>query len=80
MVKIIFDSYFKKDFKRIKSQDIKTKIIKQISKLKSNPELGKSMKYARKGTRELYISPFRMSYTYENNTIYILALYHKDSQ
>ena len=40
------------------------------------------MRYARKGTRELYISPFRLSYLYlkEEDKIIILDLYHKDGQ
>ena len=77
---MIFDPNFKRDFKKIKNKNIKNKIIKQISKIKSNPKIGKPMRYSRKGTRELYISPFRLSYKCENNLIYILSLYHKDEQ
>ena len=80
MVDIIFDSGFRKDFRRIKNSPIKEKIILQISKIKDNPEIGKPMKYGRKGTRELYISPFRLSYKLEGDMILILALYHKDFQ
>jgi len=51
-------------------------------KLKMNPELGKPMRYSRKGTREVYISPFRLSYFYlkEEDKLIILDLYHKDKQ
>ncbi len=80
MVKVIFDPDFKKDFKKIKDNSIKEKIIKQISKIKDNPGTGKPMKYGRKGTRELYIPPFRLSYKVEGGIVYILALYHKDLQ
>ena len=80
MVTVIFDPIFKKDFIRIKNQVLKEKIIKQISKIKDNPSIGKPMRYDRKGTRELYISPFRLSYKTEGDIIYILALYHKDFQ
>lgn len=80
MVNVIFDSLFEKDFKKIKNQELKEKIINQISKIYSNPEIGKPMRFDRKGTRELYISPFRLSYKIEKETIYILALYHKDLQ
>jgi len=40
------------------------------------------MKYIRKGTREVYIPPFRLSYLYikEENKIVFLDLYHKDKQ
>jgi len=80
MVAVIFDEHFKRDFKKITSKILKEKIIKQLSKLEENPELGKPMRYQRKGTRELYISPYRLSYFVQTDTIYILALYHKDEQ
>ena len=80
MVVVIFDPVFKKNFKKIKNSSLKEKIIMRISKIKENPEVGKPMRYGRKGTRELYISPFRLSYKLEGDTIYILALYHKNFQ
>ena len=80
MVEVIFDSDFQKDFKKIKDKLTKEKIIKQVHKIKNNPEVGKPMMYGRKGTRELYISPYRISYILENEIVYILSLYHKDEQ
>lgn len=80
MVIVIFEQDFKKDFGKIKNKDIKDKIIKQITKIKENPEMGKPMRYGRKGTRELYIGSSRLSYSIENNIVYIFALYHKDEQ
>lgn len=40
------------------------------------------MKHNRKGTREVYISPFRLSYVYDeqNDTLLFLDVYHKDKQ
>jgi len=82
MVEVIFDDSFKKLFSKIKDNLLKEKIIKQIQKLKNNPEAGKPMRNVRKGTRELYIKPFRLSYKYylDKNIIEILDLYHKDEQ
>jgi mRNA-degrading endonuclease RelE of RelBE toxin-antitoxin system len=80
VVEVIFDLGFKKDFKKIKNKAIKEKIIKQVSKIKDNPKTGKPMRYGRKGTRELYIAPYRLSYKYERDIVYILALYHRDFQ
>lgn len=80
MVKVYFDSEFKKSISKIKNIELKIKIKKLIKKLIQNPELGKPMKYTRKGTRELYSKPFRLSYIYENDSIIILAYYHKDNQ
>jgi len=80
VVTVIFDPVFEKNFRKIKGLVLKEKIIKQISKIKDNPGIGKPMRYDRKGTRELYILPFRLSYKIEGEIIYILALYHKDEQ
>jgi mRNA-degrading endonuclease RelE of RelBE toxin-antitoxin system len=82
MVNVIFDDNFKKDFSKIKDVLLKTKIIKQIEKIKINPEVGKPMRNVRKGTRELYIKPFRLSYRYDINEdkVEILNLYHKKRQ
>ena len=80
MVEVIFDPNFKKDFKKIKDKIVKDKIIKQVYKIRDNPEIGKPMRFERKGTRELYVSPWWFSYKLEGDTIYILALYHKDLQ
>ncbi len=80
MVNVIFDPDFKKDFEKIKNKDIKEQIIKQITKIKENPEIGKSMRYERRGTRELYVGSSRLSYVFEGDTVFILAIYHKDEQ
>ena len=38
------------------------------------------MRYSRKGTREVYVPPFRLSYYYADDKIIFLDLYHKDEQ
>ncbi|MBI5398021.1 type II toxin-antitoxin system RelE/ParE family toxin [Candidatus Woesearchaeota archaeon] len=82
MVTAEFDPSFQKTFSKIKDPLVKEKIIKQVAKLKENPELGKPMRYTRKGTRELYISQFGLSYLYVKgeDKIVILDLYHKNEQ
>ncbi len=54
---IDYDSEFKKNFKKL-DISVKIKVNKQVSKIINNPTIGKPMKHCRKGTRELYISPF----------------------
>lgn len=67
---------------KIKDNLLKTKIQKQIQKIINNPEVGKPMRNVRKGTREVYIKPFRLSYTYlkNENLIIFLDFYHKKKQ
>jgi len=82
MVKVIFDDNFKEIFSKIKDNSLKIKIIKQLNKIKENPEIGKPMMHDRKGTRELYIKPFRFSYKFhiDKDIVEILDLYHKKKQ
>ncbi|MEK6888520.1 MAG: type II toxin-antitoxin system RelE/ParE family toxin [Nanoarchaeota archaeon] len=58
------------------------RIQKLIAKIINNPDIGKPMRFDRKGTREVYVSPFRLSYTYNNemDMLYLLDIYHKDVQ
>ncbi|MBT5021314.1 type II toxin-antitoxin system RelE/ParE family toxin [Candidatus Woesearchaeota archaeon] len=82
MVKLAFNPNFKKIFDKINDSNIKNRIIKQFVKIKNNPELGKPMRYSRRGTREVYVKPFRLAYVYfvEENTVVFLNLYHKNEQ
>jgi mRNA-degrading endonuclease RelE of RelBE toxin-antitoxin system len=82
MVRIEETNNFQNATNGIKDNLVKIKIKKQIKKIINNPEVGKPMKHGRKGTRELYVKPFRLSYAYikEENKIILLDLYHKKKQ
>ena len=82
MVNIFFTSEFKNIFSKLKDKLLKERIIKQLEKIKEDPEIGKPMRNIRKGTREMYIGSFRLSYEYlkDRNIVYILDIYHKDEQ
>lgn len=63
---------------KIRNNADKEKVKKQIKKILDDPEIGKPMKYVRKGTLEVYIGSFRLSYVYlkEEDKIILLDLYH----
>ena len=67
---------------KIKNKPDQDRIKKQITKIIENPEIGKPMRHTRKGTREVYIGSFRLSYAYskDENKLIFLDLYHKDQQ
>ena len=82
MVKFVEEvERFSQIYKRLDNFTRK-KVKKQIKKIIQNLEVGKPMMYARKGIRELYIKPFRLSYAYikPEDKIILLDLYHKDEQ
>ncbi len=82
MLEVKYDSDFLKIIRRIKDNFTKEKAQKQIAKMINNPEIGKPMRFSRKGTREVYIAPFRLSYLYlkKDDRIIFLDLYHKAEQ
>jgi mRNA-degrading endonuclease RelE of RelBE toxin-antitoxin system len=82
MVRVEFTDDFKQLFSKIKEKLIKERILKKVGKIKNNPEVGKPMRNVRKGTRELYIGGYRLSYRYfkDKDLVYLLDLYHKDFQ
>lgn len=71
---------FIKKINKIKNKAEKERVKKQLEKIVENPSIGKPMRYGRKGTREVYISPYRLAYYYTKNKIIFLEVYHKDKQ
>lgn len=80
MLSVDYGQHFLKLVCKIKDPLTKEKVKKQIAKIVENPETGKPMRYARKGTREVYVLPYRLSYLYLKDRIIFLDLYHKDEQ
>jgi mRNA-degrading endonuclease RelE of RelBE toxin-antitoxin system len=81
MVTVDYDPEFLRLLGKL-DNSIKERVKKQILKIIENPEIGKPMRYTRKDTREVYIPPFRLSYTYikHEDKIVFFELYHKDEQ
>ena len=82
VTKVTYSKQFEKDFSKIKDKSFKKKITNQIEKIIYMPEIGKPMRYGRVGSREVYVSHFRLSYMYNKNNdeMVLLSIYHKDKQ
>ena len=74
MVTVGYDPSFEKKVRKIKDRLLKLKVKNKILKIINSPEIGKPMRYSRKGTREVYIPPFRLSYLYLKNEEKIIFL------
>ena len=82
MVKeIIRAPSFIQQIKKIDDSLIK-RVQKLIIKIINDPKIGKPMRFDRKGTREVYVPPFRLSYSYDKkkDILYLLEVYHKDEK
>lgn len=76
MVEVIYTEKFEKELKKA-DKSIKDKALKQLKKIIENPQIGKPLKYNLKGERTVYIKPFRIIYSFFNNTIYFLRFEHR---
>lgn len=78
MVDVIYTDKFEKEVKKLDSS-IKIKVIKQIKKIIQNPEIGKPLRYDLKGERTVYAKPYRIIYSFGQNTITFLRVEHRKS-
>jgi len=82
MLNIEYRNDFLKKISKIKNNSLKLKIKKQVEKIIENLKIGKPMRYSRKGTREIYVLPYRLAYAYfsSENKIVFLKIYQKLSE
>ena len=82
MVEVIFDRRFQNTISKIKDAEVQKSIKNKVAKIIQNPEIGKPMRNVRKGTREVYVDSFRISYAFykDKNIVEFLEFYHKDEQ
>lgn len=76
-MEIIRTKEFIKQLKKIKDKKTKERLFKQIKKIIKDQERGYFLSYE-KGTRKIYIPPFRLLYAYKNNKLYLLDFDHRD--
>ncbi|MCX6666221.1 MAG: type II toxin-antitoxin system RelE/ParE family toxin [Euryarchaeota archaeon] len=82
MLTVEYKNDFLKRITKIKDTTVKEHIKKHITKIVEHPEIGKPMRFSRKGTRESYVGSYRLAYAYLKNEhkLIFLDFYHKDEQ
>lgn len=82
MVEIHYKNKFERFINKVKDVSFKDQIKKLIRKIIQNPEIGKQMKFQRKGTREVYVGSYRLAYSFlkDEDKLIFLEIYHKDEQ
>jgi len=78
MVEVEYSRIFKKTIKKLKDSSLKDHIKSQIIKIVKSPEKGKPLRYNLKGERTVYVKPYRIIYSYNNDIITFLAFEHRD--
>lgn len=69
MVKeISYTDEFKRAVKKIRDSAIKERVKKQIDEIRGRPDIGKPLRFERKGERTVWVPPFRIIYSWELET------------
>ena len=76
MVEAIYTEKFEREFRKADTS-IKQQAVKQINKIIASPEIGKPLQYDLKGERTVYVKPYRIIYSFFNNTVYFLRFEHR---
>ena len=76
-MEILFSEEFKKDYRKIKDQGLRLRIVKAFRKLAEMPEKGKPLRYGHKGERRIRIDLFRIIYGIERDKIKVLCFEHR---
>jgi mRNA-degrading endonuclease RelE of RelBE toxin-antitoxin system len=82
MLNIEHKKDFLKKVSKIRHAKLKERVKNLVLKIIENPEIGKPMRHNRKGTREVYLPPFRLAYSYipKENKLIFIEIYHKYEQ
>ncbi len=74
-MRVIRTNSFSKNVKRYKKdKTLISRLRKQVNKIAENPEIGDFLRGEKKGERKIYISPFRLLYSYDKkrDILYLL--------
>ena len=79
MVKeVVWTRGFEASFKKLKDRKTKERVIKQIEKIIKDPEIGKPLRYGLRGERSIRVTPYRVVYKMEGETLYLLMFFHRE--
>ena len=74
----IFTNAFERSVRKIKDASIKERVKDQVKEIISHPDIGKPLRFQRKGERSVRVPPFRIIYAVEGNTVYFLDFDKRD--
>lgn len=78
VVKAFFTPLFERTLRKIKDFETKRRIKKKVEEILENPNIGKPLRFQRKGERSVRIPPFRLIYTWEKDVVCFLNLGKRD--
>jgi len=75
--RIVYTKKFERDVKKVRGSLLKERVKDQVRKIAETPEAGKPLQYSLKGERTVRISPYRLIYTVQGDTLILLRFEHR---
>ncbi len=76
-MQIVFSNEFKKDYKKIRNEATRIKIIKALKALAEMPGKGKMLGNVLHGKRSIRFKPYRLIYELRQNELIVLCFDHR---
>ena len=74
---VLWTKKFERELRKLKDGAMKNRVKEQIKKIIEDPEAGKPLRFALKGERSVYVSPYRLIYAVQGETLYLLRFEHR---
>ncbi|HIH19370.1 TPA: type II toxin-antitoxin system RelE/ParE family toxin [Candidatus Micrarchaeota archaeon] len=74
----VYTSKFERAVRKIKDEAIKHRVKNQVAEILDRPDMGKPLRFDRKGERSVWVPPFRIIYSAEGNTVTFLNFGKRD--
>ncbi len=75
---VVPTNQFERAVRGIRDAGVKERVKKQIEKLVADPEVGKPLRYDRRGERRLRVGPYRILYAVKDDVLYLLDFRHRE--
>ena len=77
ITEVIWTKKLERELRKLRDKTIKDRVKDQIEKVLDNPETGKTLRFALKGERSVYVPPYRLIYAVQGETLYLLRFEHR---
>ena len=77
---IVWTKKFELELRKLKDSAMKNRVKEQIKKIIEDSETGNPLRFALKGERSVYVSPYRLIYAVQGETLYLLRFEHRRTE
>ena len=77
ITEVVWTRKFERELRKLRDKTLKDRVKDQIEKILDNPETGKTLRFALKGERSVYVPPYRLIYAVQGTTLYLLRFEHR---